>query len=224
MKVDGINIDGIMSVNNARVYGLEESLEASSYPFSLWEKDLNDLKVSEKRIKKAENLGSAIPGSGHDCYLKGITVQFDLKVPEYIWRQINRYHFIDFISSQSKMHKITKLNVNELCNKYVHQINIDLVNSYIELYNNYEDYVGNPDLEVIQLRSGEEIEFTKENIFKCIIANVPSGLMLTARMTTNYLQLKTIINQRDAHKMQEWIYFTDWCKGLPMLEQLTTKK
>ena len=64
----------------------------------------------------------------------------------------------------------------------------------------------------------------KKELFNEIIANTPSGLMLTARMTTNYLQLKSIINQRSNHKMQEWKYLCDWFKTLPMFKELVCKE
>ena len=62
-------------------------------------KTIEDILI-DKDYKRARHLGNAIPGSGHDCFLKGITVQFDLQVPEYIWRQLDRYHFIDYMRKQ----------------------------------------------------------------------------------------------------------------------------
>lgn len=223
MKVKGMNVEGIIRVSNAEVYGLTESIIASSYPMANEYCDnMNKYKMSEKDYKRARYLGTANPGEGHDCYLKGILLQFDLQLPEYIWRQLDRYHFIDYISSQSKMHRILQFDIDSMCNKYVSEEAIVQVKRWIEYYNSYEMYVRHT--EKIKLRSGEEIDFTKENIFRMIIANCPCGLMLTARMSTNYLQLKSIINQRQNHKMQEWRYLTDWFKTLPMVEEIVLKK
>lgn len=223
MKVKGMNVEGIIRVSNAEVYGLTESIIASSYPMANEYCDnMNKYKMSEKDYKRARYLGTANPGEGHDCYLKGILLQFDLQLPEYIWRQLDRYHFIDYISSQSKMHRILQFDIDNMCNKYVSEEAIVQVKRWIEYYNSYEMYVRHT--EKIKLRSGEEIDFTKENIFRMIIANCPCGLMLTARMSTNYLQLKSIINQRQNHKMQEWRYLTDWFKTLPMVEEIVLKK
>lgn len=223
MKVKGMNVEGIIRVSNAEVYGLTESIIASSYPMANEYCDnMNKYKMSEKDYKRAKHLGTANPGEGHDCYLKGILLQFDLQLPEYIWRQLDRYHFIDYISSQSKMHRILQFDIDNMCNKYVSEEAIVQVKRWIEYYNSYEMYVRHT--EKIKLRNGEEIDFTKENIFRMIIANCPCGLMLTARMSTNYLQLKSIINQRQNHKMQEWRYLTDWFKTLPMVEEIVLKK
>lgn len=223
MKVNGMNVEGIIRVANAEVYGLDESIIASSYPMAnVYCDNMDEYEMNEKDYKRARYLGTANPGEGHDCYLKGILVQFDLQLPEYIWRQLDRYHFIDYISSQSKMHRILQFDIDEMCNKYVSEEAIVNVKRWIEYYNSYEMYVRH--IEKIELRNGKEIDFTKENIFRMIIANCPCGLMLTARMSTNYLQLKSIINQRQNHKMQEWRYLTDWFKTLPMVNEIVLKR
>lgn len=211
MVLKGLNIDGVIKVDNVRVYGLEESIVASGYPMQTYTVDLNELEILNKSIitikdlKRVKHLGNAVAGSGHDCFLKGIIVQFDLQVPEYIWRQLDRYHFIDYISSQSKMHRITKINLDSVCNRYVYDEVKEILKSIIDKY------------------EAETDTDKKKELFNEIIANTPAGLMLTARMTTNYLQLKSIINQRSNHKMQEWKYLCDWFKTLPMFEELVCK-
>ena len=205
MVLKGLNIDGVIKVDNARVYGLEESIVASGYPMQIETFNKDEIDLIDKDIKRAKHLGNAVPGSGHDCFLKGIIVQFDLQVPEYIWRQLDRYHFIDYISSQSKMHRITKINLDSVCNRYVYDEVKEILKSIIDKY------------------EAETDTDKKKELFNEIIANTPAGLMLTARMTTNYLQLKSIINQRSNHKMQEWRYLCDWFKTLPMFEELVCK-
>lgn len=212
-EIKELKVDGVMSVTNINVYGLEESIKASGYPML---SELNNNELCDNDYKRAKKLGNAKPGSGHDCYLKGILLQFDLQVPEYIWRQLDRYHFIDFVSSQSKMHRITKMDLDKICNMYVSENVINELNGYINEYNNFEY----SDTAVLKLRNNIHVPRTKENIFRTIIANTPSGVMLTARMTTNYLQLKSMINQRSSHKMHEWRLLTDWMSELPMVREL----
>ena len=64
---------------------------------------------------------------------------------------------------------------------------------------------------------------TAENYLK-LLYNIPSGFELTARMTTNYLQLKTIYVQRRHHKLPCWQMFCDWIEELPYSEWITGKK
>lgn len=213
MEVKGFEVEGVIKVDNVRIYGIEESIIASGYPMQTETFNMNEINLKDKDLKRAMHLGNAVAGSGHDCFAKGITVQFDLQVPEYIWRQLDRYHFIDYVSSQSKMHRILKIDIDKACNKYVTETSINLLNYLIEEYNK----INNDTDFKVKLRNGEVVT-NKEDVFNMIIANTPSGLMLTARMTTNYLQLKSIVNQRSNHKMQEWRLLCDYFKTLPMFD------
>lgn len=187
-------------ISNVNVYGLNESIIASSYPMSV-EID-GSMTITEKDMKRAGKLGNAKAGSGHDCFTKGIIVQFDLTVPQYIWMQMERYHFADIVSSQSKMHRITKMDMRKQCNEYVDPIVIELMEGLIAEYNR-EDTTPCP----------------KDILFKRIVSNCPMGYNLTARITTNYLQLKTIHNQREFHKMEEWHTVCAWMETLPMFKE-----
>lgn len=188
-----------MNIENINIYGLEESIRASKFPKSVDTEDC-DFEITNT-VKK---LGRADCGSGHDCFSKGIVVQADVTAPQYWWLQFGRYHFADIISSQSKMHKITKMNIKQQCNKYVHPMIIDLVQSMINEYNDNT------------LLSKEE----KTELFNRIVASCPMGLMLTARITTNYLQLKTMYHQRKNHKLQEWHLFCGVVEELPKFKEL----
>jgi hypothetical protein len=54
-----------------------------------------------------------------------------------------------------------------------------------------------------------------------LIDSCPMGLLMTARMTTNYLQLKTMYYQRKEHKLDEWsIDFVNFCQDLPQFLEL----
>ena len=202
MEVKGFEVEGVIKVDNVRIYGIEESIIASGYPMQTETFNMNEINLKDKDLKRAMHLGTAVAGSGHDCFAKGITVQFDLQVSEYIWRQLDRYHFIDYVSSQSKMHRILKLDIDKACNKYVLDSTKETLKNLIDTYNRETNDLG------------------KKELFNHIIANTPSGIMLTARMTTNYLQLKSIVNQRSNHKMQEWRLLCDYFKTLPMFDMV----
>ena len=224
MEVKGFEVEGVIKVDNVRIYGLNESIIASGYPMQVDTFDMNKVVIGDKDLKRVKHLGNATPGSGHDCFAKGVTVQFDLQVPEYIWRQLDRYHFIDYVSSQSKMHRILKMDIDKACNKYVLGDTIDTLKCFVEFYNNFDEwkveFIEHGYIDELNSRNNEKMELTKENIFNHIIANTPCGLMLTARMTTNYLQLKSIVNQRSNHKMQEWRLLCDYFKTLPMFDMV----
>ena len=191
------------SINNVNIYGLEESIAASGYPMSTEIMNLIDLKkASEKDYQRANKLGSTPIGSGHDQFLTSIIVQFDLTFPLKAWVELQRYHFIDFCSSMSTMHRISKMDLNKSCNQYVDKKILDLLQELIYNYNE------NP---------------TNENFYK-LIYNIPSGFEYTARLTTNYRQLKTIYSQRKNHRLPDWRIFCDWIEELPHSEWITGDK
>ena len=57
-----------------------------------------------------------------------------------------------------------------------------------------------------------------------ILYSNPAGFELTARMTTNYRQLKTIYTQRRSHRLPEWQDFCRWIETLPHSEFITGGK
>ena len=208
-----------MQVTNTRVYGLEESILASGYPMlskpyteEEFKKEVVDMFTQQgeckyenknifeenKHFKRFMKLSKAKAGSGHDCALKGVIVQMDVTAPQYFWQQLQRYHFIDFVSSNSKMHCITKFDLDKQVDNSVSYEALKNLKEYIDLYQSNKCSIDD------------------------VLKNVPMGLNLTARLTTNYLQLKTIYSQRKAHRSQEWHIFCDWIKTLPYAKELIT--
>lgn len=181
-------------VENVNVYGMEQAIIASGYPMALEIKQ----EMTPKDLERAEKLGKAPSGSGHDCYLKGIVVQADITAPQYWWLQFGRYHFADIISSQSKMHRLMQMDIDKQCNNYVDEEIKQHLKKLIDMFNK------------------ESLNETRgKKLFQRIVSNCPMGLMLTARITTNYLQLKTIYYQRRKHKLSEWHTFCNWALTLP---------
>ncbi len=148
--------------------------------------------------KVAEKLGATDIGSGHDCFLRGIIVTFDLTLPHYVLPQLQRYHFVEFVMSQSKMHSLKNFPVADMCVKEVDSRIISIVEDYQRQY---------------------EEDPTTEN-FRLLLANVPLGFRLTASLVTNYSQLKTIYYQRRSHRLSEWRTICNWIETLPMFGEL----
>lgn len=155
--------------------------------------------VNEDYTETIKMLGQCKNGSGHDNFLNGCIVQFDLTFSNKAWIELQRYHFIDFVSSQSTMQRISKMQMRNMCNEYVDERIVYICEELREKYNrtkNSEDYLR-------------------------LLYNIPSGFELTARMTTNYRQLKTIYAQRKNHRLPEWRKFCKWIETLPYSELIT---
>lgn len=193
-------VNGCACVSNAVVYGLEDSIRRAKFPMSV---DVNSLNY--ELTKGIKSLAQTDKGEGHDNWLNGIIVQFDLTFSNKAWVELERYHFIDFISSQSTMHRITKFDLNKSYNKYVDKRIIDIMKEKVQEYNSYLD-----SYEMSRAKANE--------MYLEILYSNPAGFMLTAGMTTNYRQLKTIYSQRRNHRLPEWRQFCEWIETLPHSE------
>jgi len=180
------------------------------------------LYIGENDKTLATKLSNVKGGSGHDCFLKGIVVWFDVAGSHVFWPQFERYHFADIVSSQSKMHCLVKGKIDDKCTDEVDKDTINKINHYIEVYNNWND----SGIEILSVngKNGKIIIETQKDLFKYIANNLPLGYQLTATVVTNFLQLKTIYMQRKGHKMDYWHDFVDWIGTLPFAKQLIFNK
>ena len=181
-------------IENVKIFGIKDSIKASKYPMSV-----NTYECNDEITPTVKKLASCATGTGHDQFLTGIIVQFDLTFSIKAWTEMERYHFMDFVSSQSTMHRAAKFNPESQCNEYVTENTINHIKSLVERYNasqSAEDYL-------------------------VLLYNLPVGFRLTARMTTNYRQLKTIHQQRKSHRLPEWREFCQWIEILPYSELIT---
>lgn len=196
------------NISNTEVHGLKRAICTAKYPKAIDIQNLTD--ELTKGIKACANCNT---GEGHDNFLKGIIVQFDLTFSNKAWVELQRYHFIDFVSSQSTMHKIAKFDIKQQCNRYVDPRIIDILQAKINEYNR---------LQSLNLSQGasKECQAMLNELYLEILYNIPSGFELTAGMTTNYQQLKTIYQQRRHHLLPEWKMFCDWCESLPLFKEL----
>lgn len=191
-------------VSNVKIYDLEESIIASGYPMRT---SLVDHEVTDKDIKRGHNLVEATKtGNGaHSQFLTGIRVSFDLTCSNKMWVEAERYRFLEFVSSQSTMHRITKFDLDECYNEYVDPRMIAIMKEKVADYNGLVDMGGDPEL-------------IKRRYLEILYSN-PAGFTLTARMTTNYRCLRNIYIQRKDHRLPEWRAFCKWIETLPYAEE-----
>ena len=121
-------------VNNVKIYDLEESLLASGYPMRT---NTDPREIIEKDLKRGHDLSAACDhGNGaHGQFLTGIRVSFDLTCSNKMWVEAERYRFLEFVSSQSTMHRITKFDLDKSYNNYVDPRVIEIMKEKIKEYN-----------------------------------------------------------------------------------------
>lgn len=192
-------------VTNVKIYDLEESLIASGYPMKT---ELTAAAVTEKDLSRAQKLVDATKtGNGaHAQFMTGIRVAFDLTCSNKMWVEAERYRFLEFVSSQSTMHRITKFDLEDQYNAYVDPRVIDIMKKKVNVYNELVEKKADPEL-------------IKRKYLEILYTN-PAGFTLTARMTTNYRCLRNIYMQRKDHRLPEWRAFCKWIETLPYAKEL----
>ena len=97
------------------------------------------------------------------------------------------------------MHCISRFGIDRMCNEYVDD---EILHRFGQIQKEYA-------------------ENKSEENFLRLIYNIPSGFELTARMTTNYRQLKTMYSQRKHHRLPDWKYICRWIETLPYASLIT---
>ena len=186
--------DSMLHIRNIQIYDLADSVRASKFPMSVDP----DSESSVDGVRQ-DKLAQCKPGTGHDNFMQGIRVAFDMDITAKALVEAERYHFFDIVSSTSTMHRITKFDLDKCYCKYVDAGMRVVMKRLVNTYN--EDP-------------------SDENYLKILYSN-PAGFIYTIRFTTNYRQLKTIYIQRKNHRLPEWREFCKWIETLPHSEWIT---
>lgn len=185
-----------MEISHVSVSGLDESIHYSGLPMRIESEWLE----TPKDLERGTILANAPMGSGHDNFLNGIVVHFYVKATNKWWVEMQRYHFIDFVSSQSTMHRMKHFGLSD--DEFIEHVDHRIIEILRELQG-------------IAARTGSKSDELR------LLYSVPSGFELGAYMVTNYRQLKTIYHQRKHHRLPEWREFCQFIEGLPHSEFIT---
>ena len=222
----------MLEISNIKVYDLKESVIACRNAMRLVPAEYTDEEF-EKSLERAKKLVFASKNDAnikcHDNFLTGIRVSFDLKYSQYITKQFQRYHWFDYVSSSSLMHRLTRMSIDESCNKYVSKVCVEQLDKDINEYNKIaatDSYPGEGNPIVFELRDGTTLvantkaEALYYAYMRCI-SDCPMGIELFVRVSTNYKQLQTMYYQRRNHKLKEdWGEFCKFVENLPYAKDL----
>lgn len=206
------------SINNVEVFGLDSSIYRSGYPMMAAAPTEQEFQEATEIIRAARLAGNynnphikrAIKlantqGGGHDQFLTGIVVNFDLTLSNKAWVEAERYTFLNFISSMSSMHRAAMFKIRDCCNPYVSEAEITEAERLQSIYNSID---------------GQAQPEEKKEAYLNLLFNLPSGFELMAGMTTNYRCLKNMRSQRRHHRLPDWRVVCDWIETLPMAREL----
>lgn len=170
----------MLQIDNWKVYDLKESVIACRNAMRITPAQITDEEFNAS-MPRAIILANSPSGSGHQTFLSGIRVSFDIKYPNYISPELQRYHWIDIVSSSSKMHRLSSMDMDSCFNKYVTDESKEQMKRLVKKYNETKSYED----------------------FMVMLSNCPQGIELFMRVSTNYLQLRTLYRQRKTHKLKE---------------------
>ena len=197
----------MVEITNVKVYDLEESVIASRNAMRLTPPEYTEEEF-QASLGRAIKLAKCGGGSGHSNFRKGIRVSFDIKYPGYFTPELQRYSFMDIVTSTSKMHKLVKMDMDCCFNKYVTPESKANMKKYIDSYN-------------MAVETGDAQDIYEA--FMIVVSNCPLGIELFMRCSTNYEQLATIYRQRKHHKLKEdWVegFCENFIKTLPYAKEL----
>lgn len=202
-----------MEMTATLVYDLGESLAAAGFPMlteydpevfraqaamlNLYHSCPEEQESVIPQLKRANALAKNPADSGHANFLKGVLVSVNVTAPIKWWIQAQRYSHFTIVSSQSTMHRGPRFNLRRM-------LPLGFPDDLIKLLEGYQAAI-------------ERGELSKEAFVKML----PTGLEYTARVTTNYLQLRIMYQQRRTHTLEEWGVMCDWCKTLPLSNLIT---
>ena len=116
------------------------------------------------------------------------------------------------------MHRITKFDLDQA---YIEYTDPRIIAIMKEKVNEYNELLAKIDSNKKEGNDVKELnELAKIKYLEILYSN-PAGFRLTARMTTNYRQLKTMYAQRKTHRLPEWRAFCSWVETLPEASFIT---
>ena len=220
----------MLEITNVNVYDLRESVISCRNAMRLTPPEYTDEEF-EKGLERAKKLVQASKNSPnvkcHDNFMTGIRVSFDMKYTQYITKQFQRYHWFDYVSSNSLMHRLTKMDADTVSNEYVSKTCVEQLDKDIRFYNELvnSEWTEGDELQ-FPLRNGNvKVAKTKGDALyyaymRCI-SDCPMGVELFVHVSTNYKQLQTMYWQRKDHKLKEdWGEFCKFVENLPYAKEL----
>lgn len=173
-----------MQVKILKEAGYEEALYAMSLSYFDDMSNVDEWWAAqkEKAIKRSAKM--CHQGSGHNDFLTMTSLWIDMKLPFYMWKQLDRYQIGFRKMSTSTMHCLKKTGLRpEMFESYPKCFDFEYFN--------------------LMLEDGADIE---------VLANeIPDGFLQRRCVKTNYMTLRNIIYQRYDHRLSVWQKF---CKSI----------
>ena len=189
---------------------LKDQNECFSYAFI----GPNDMKLAQTLING---------GSEHRKFLRQIFVSVDITAPLFWWKQMDQYKIGTVTNSTSTMHKLTSKPITIDC------FETDDFQPNLEYFqSNTTQMLSEIIIEQLEFLRQKYLETKDKRYWKELVRWLPESWLQTRTWSANYEVIRTIVHQRQNHKLNQWSgkddpskdNFIQWAKSLPYAEEL----
>lgn len=213
----------MIKIKILNIIGFEEAIHGMRNPMNSWNKSDSASEITGFCIGKNDlNLMKSLfkAGSEHRKYDRMIQVYMDITAPLYWWKEFDTYKIGTVTNSCSTMHKIHAKEFTLFDFSHEHltvdsmsilAYIIDKLNERRNCYLNYDE---------LSKKDYFATGITKKDIWWQMIQLLPSSYNQKRTVMMNYEVCARIIEQRQNHKLDEWIQFVDILKQLPYMKDI----
>lgn len=201
----------MLIVEHMSTWGFEHAIRGMRNPMNSWDKSDSHFhyhscfNIGENDLDLMQRLYKA--GTEHGKYLRQIFVSMDITAPLYWWKEFDTYKVGTVANSCSTMHKIhaKKFKLDDFSHEHLHEIYRMQLEEVIQTLN------------IVRERY---IKTNAKEFWWQIIQLLPSSYNQKRTITMNYENVMNIINQRQYHKLDEWVNFVKYLRILPYIKEI----
>lgn len=200
----------MIKIEILNVIGFEEAIHGMRNPMNSWNKSDSASEITGFCIGKNDlNLMKSLfkAGSEHRKYDRMIQVYMDITAPLYWWKEFDTYKIGTVTNSCSTMHKIhaKEFAIDDFSHEHLLEQDEKALNYIVDYLNiNRRSYLDTKD----------------KTYWWQMIQLLPSSYNQKRTVMMNYEVCARIIEQRQNHKLDEWLQFVDVLKKLPYMKDI----
>lgn len=200
----------MIKIEILNIVGFEEAIHGMRNPMNSWNKSDSASEITGFCIGKNDlNLMKSLfkAGSEHRKYDRMIQVYMDITAPLYWWKEFDTYKIGTVTNSCSTMHKIheKEFNLDDFSHEHLLEQDEKALNYIVDYLNiNRRSYLDTKD----------------KKYWWQMIQLLPSSYNQKRTVMMNYEVCARIIEQRQNHKLDEWLQFVDVLKKLPYMKDI----
>lgn len=223
----------MLIVEHMSTWGFEHAIRGMRNPMNSWDKSdshfhyndcLSCVHTNEDCVKEHKICGDIVcfnigendldlmqrlykAGNEHRKFLRQIFVSMDITAPLYWWSEFDTYKVGTVANSCSTMHKIhaKKFEMDNFSHDHLKEVSCMQLEEVIQTLN---------------IMRNTYVKTNDKEYWWQIIQLLPSSYNQKRTITMNYENVMNIINQRQYHKLDEWVNFVKYLRILPYIKEI----